>query len=163
MSLLQTISQSAAGAGLPFLVIGGYAVMAHGFVRATDDLDLLVQGCRREQWRQLLEGMGMRVLREASAFMQFDPPPSGRMQADAKPACAEGAGFGVVSLLHLIALKCHALHHTKHLRRLKDMEGVIQLITLNGLRLNDPQVRTIILKHGSQQLYERLQQACVPE
>jgi len=152
--------------------------MAHGFVRATDDLDLLVQGCRREQWRQLLEGMGMRVLREASAFMQFDPPPSGRMpvdlmfvseevfermQADAKPACAEGAGFGVVSLLHLIALKCHALHHTKRLRRLKDMEDVIQLITLNGLRLNDPQVRTIILKPGSQQLYERLQQACVPE
>jgi len=39
VNVFQTITQKAAEAGLPFLVIGGYAVMAHGFVRATDDLD----------------------------------------------------------------------------------------------------------------------------
>ncbi len=55
------------------------------------------------------------------------------------------------------------MQHTTGRRGLKDMEDVIQLITLNGLNLKDPELRAIILRHGSQQLYERLQQACAPE
>ncbi|MEI7940019.1 MAG: hypothetical protein WCK27_25320 [Verrucomicrobiota bacterium] len=82
MSVFQTISQKAGEAGLPFLIIGGYAVMAHGFVRATDDIDLLVQGGRRDQWRRLLEGLGMKMYREAPAFIQFDPPPDGGLPVD---------------------------------------------------------------------------------
>lgn len=178
MSLLQTISHQAGQAGLPFLVIGGYAVMAHGFVRATDDLDLLVQSARRDQWRQFLKGLGMEVFREAPAFMQFNPPPGARipvdlmfvaeevfqrMRADARPAEVEGAALGVVSLLHLIALKCHAIRHANRLRGIKDLEDLIQLIALNGLNLNEPELRSIILKHGTQRLYERLQHACASE
>ncbi|MGD0262475.1 MAG: hypothetical protein ABSD29_22150 [Verrucomicrobiota bacterium] len=178
MSVLRTISQKASEAGLPLLLIGGYAVMAHGFVRATDDLDLLVQGSRRDQWRRLLEGLGMSVYRETPAFMQFNPPPGAglpvdlmfvadevfeRMRADAEQASVEEVSFGIVSLLHLIALKCHAIQHGKPLRRLKDTEDLIQLITLNGLNLNEPELRATILKHGNQELYEKLQHACAPE
>ena len=178
MSVFQAISQKASEAGLPFLVIGGYAVMAHGFVRATDDLDLLVQSSRRDQWRQLLAGLGMKVYREAPAFMQFDPPPGGRlpvdlmlvtevvfeqMRAGAGPASVAGVSFGVVSLLHLIALKCHAIQYGKQLRCLKDTEDLIQLIRINYLDLNEPELRTTILKHGNQELYEKLQHACASE
>jgi hypothetical protein len=178
MSVFRTISQKAGEAGLPLLLIGGYAVMAHGFVRATDDLDLLVQGSRRDQWRRLLEGLGMSVFREMPAFMQFNPPPGTglsvdlmfvadevfeRMQADAEQASVEDVSLGIVSLLHLIALKCHAVQHGKPLRRVKDTEDLIQLITLNGLSLNEPELRTTILKHGNLELYEKLQHACAPE
>ena len=38
-----------------------------------------------------------------------------RMRAEAEPASVEGVSFGVVSLLHLIALKCHAIRHGKPL------------------------------------------------
>jgi hypothetical protein len=178
VSVLRTISQKAGEAGLPLLLIGGYAVMAHGFVRATDDLDLLVQGSRREQWRGLLEGLGMSVYRETPAFMQFNPPPGAplpvdlmfvadevfeRMQAAAEQASVEDLSLGIVSLFHLIALKCHAIQHGKPLRRLKDTEDLIQLITLNGLNLNEPELRATVLKHGNQELYEKLQHACAPE
>jgi hypothetical protein len=178
VSVLRTISQRAGEAGLPLLLIGGYAVMAHGFVRATDDLDLLVQGSRRDQWRRLLEGLGMSVFRETPAFMQFNPPPEARlpvdlmfvadevferMQADAEQASVEDVSLGIVSLLHLIALKCHAIQHGKPLRRVKDTEDLIQLITLNGLNLNESELRAIVLKHGNQELYEKLQHACAPE
>jgi hypothetical protein len=178
VSAFQTIARKAGEAGLPFLVIGAYAVMAHGFVRATDDLDLLVQSTRRDQWRRLLEGLGMKVFREAPVFMQFDPPPGGRlpvdlmlvaeevferMRTEAKPASVEGVSFGVVSLLHLIALKCHAVKHGKPLRRLKDTEDLIQLIVINGLDLNEPELRATILKHGDQELYEKLQHAAASE
>ncbi len=178
MSVLRDISQKAGEAGLPLLLIGGYAVMAHGFVRATDDLDLLVQRSRRDQWRQLLEGLGMSVYREMPAFMQFNPAPGAglpvdlmfvadevfeRMQADAEQAVVEGVSLGIVSLLHLIALKCHAIQHGQSRRCVKDTEDLIQLITLNGLNLNEPELRATILKHGNQELYEKLQHACAPE
>jgi hypothetical protein len=178
VSVFQAITGKASEAGLPFLVIGGYAVMAHGFVRATDDLDLLVQSSRRNPWRQLLEGLGMSVYREAPAFMQFNPPEAAglpvdlmlvtdevfeRMRANAKRAEAEDVSFGIVSLLHLIALKCHAIHHGKARRCLKDTEDLIQLIGINCLDLNEPELRATILKHGNQELYEKLQHACASE
>ena len=178
MNVFQTITQKAAEAGLPFLVIGGYAVMAHGFVRATDDLDLLVQRTRRDHWRRLLEGLGMTVYREAPAFTQFNPPPGARlpvdlmfvadggfeqMRASAEPANVGGVSFGVVSLLHLIALKCHAIQHGKSLRRVKDTDDLIQLIIINGLDLNGPELRATVLKHGDHELYEKLRRACASE
>jgi hypothetical protein len=178
VSVLRDISQKAGEAGLPLLLIGGYAVMAHGFVRATDDLDLLVQGKRRDHWRQLLEGLGMTVYREMPAFMQFNPAPGARlpvdlmfvadevferMRADAEQAVVEDVSLGIVSLLHLIALKCHAIQHGQLRRCVKDTEDLIQLITLNGLNLNEPELRATILKHGNQELYEKLQHACAPE
>jgi hypothetical protein len=174
----QTITQKAAEGGLPFLVIGGYAVMAHGFVRATDDLDLLVQGSRRGHWRRLLEGLGMTVYREAPAFTQFNAPPGARLPVDlmfvadgifeqmrtsAEPASVGGVAFGVVSLLHLIALKCHAIKHGKSLRRIKDTDDLIQLIIINGLDLNERELRATILKHGDQELYEKLRRARASE
>jgi hypothetical protein len=82
------------------------------------------------------------------------------MRVLAKPAAVEGVSFGVVSLLHLIALKCHAIQHGKPLRRLKDTDDLIHLITINGLDLNETAFRTTILKHGTQELYEKLQHAC---
>jgi hypothetical protein len=178
VSLIQTIAQKAAEAGLPFLVIGGYAVMAHGFVRATDDLDLLVQRSREDQWLQLMKGLGMMVYREAPAFTQFNPPPDAKlpvdlmfvadqvfeqMLAEAEPASVGGVSFGVVSLLHLIALKCHAIRHGKPTRRVKDTEDLIQLAIINHLDLNEPGLRATILKHGDQEIYEKLKRACAFE
>jgi hypothetical protein len=82
VNVFHTIAQEAGEAGLPFLVIGGYAVMAHGFVRSTDDLDLMVESGRRDQWRRFLEGMGMEVYREAPVFLQFNPPPGDWLPVD---------------------------------------------------------------------------------
>ena len=152
--------------------------MAHGFVRATDDLDLLVQRSRRDHWRELLEGPDMRVYREAPAFTQFDSPPGDRlpvdlmfvaddvfdlMRASAEPAIVGGLAFGVVSLLHLIALKCHAIRYGKEVRRIKDTEDLIQLAIINHLDLNEPELRATILKHGDQELYEKLRRASASE
>jgi hypothetical protein len=118
------------------------------------------------------------VYRERPAFMQFNPAPGARlpvdlmfiadevferMRADAEQETVEGVSIGVVSLLHLIALKCHAIQHGKPLRRIKDTEDLIQLIKLNGLNLIEPELRATILKHGNQELYDKLQHACASE
>lgn len=153
MRVFRVISEKASEARLPFLIIGGYAVMAHGFVRSTDDLDLLVRRSQRPDWRRLLESLGRRVFREAPTFLQFNPPPGGRlpvdlmfvadevferMQASAGPTKFGDVSIGVVSLLQRIALKCHALQHGKALRRLKDTDDLIHLIKINALDLQEP-------------------------
>lgn len=117
----------------------------------------------------------MTLHREASAFLQFNPPPDSqfpvdmmfvadevfeRMRACAGQSSVAGVSFGVVSLLHLIALKCHAIQHGQPLRRIKDTEDLIQLIGINGLDLNEPELRATILKHGNNELYEKLRRAC---
>jgi len=172
---IQTISRKAGEAGIPFLVIGGFAVHAHGHVRTTDDLDLIVSGGHRVRWSQLLDGIGMVVGNDAATFLQFDPKDEAGMKVDlmfvsenvfeqlnqsAIEATIEGVQVKVVSLLHLIALKCHSLQNSKALRRLKDMDDLIQLILVNRLDLNEPELRATILKHGSAETYEKLRYAC---
>jgi hypothetical protein len=66
----------------------------------------------------------------------------------------EGTRVRVVSLLHLIALKCHALQHSKSIRRLKDMDDLIQLILINQLDLKEPGLQATILKHGNPEIYD---------
>lgn len=175
---IREIAKRAGDAGIPFLVIGGYAVFAHGYVRATDDLDLIVQRGSRAQLGKLLGDMGMTVKNDAANFAQFDPRDEGGMDVDlmfvseavfgrleqaAIKATLEGTPVRVVSLLHLIALKCHALQHSKSLRRLKDMDDLVQLILINRLDLDEPELRATIIKHGTAELYEKLRQACSNE
>ena len=178
MNVFQTITNKAAEARLHFLVIGGYAVMAHGFVRSTEDLDLLVRKSQRARWQTLLEGAEMTVHHDGGTFLQFNAPPWGklpvdlmfvpdevfdRMQVKADKTKFEGQEVGVVSLLQLIALKCHAVRNTKGLRILKDTDDLIHLIQNNGLDLQEPELRATILTHGNQELYDKLQRACAPD
>jgi predicted nucleotidyltransferase len=175
---IREIAKRASAAGIPFLVIGGSAVFAHGYVRATDDLDLIVQRGRRAQLGKMLGDLGMTVKNDAANFVQFDPQDEGGMDVDlmfvsedvfgrleqaAIKATVEGTQVRVVSLLHLIALKCHALQHSKSLRRLKDMDDLVQLVLINRLDLNEPELRAIIQKHGNTEIYEKLQHACADE
>lgn len=175
---LREIANRAGDAGIPFLVIGGYAVFAHGYVRATDDLDLIVQRGSRAQFNKLLGDLGMTVKNDAANFVQFDPRDESGMEVDlmfvsedvfarmeqaAVEATVEGTQVRVVSLLHLIALKCHALQHSKSLRRLKDMDDLVQLILINRLDLNEPELRATILRHGNAETYEKLRQVCANE
>jgi hypothetical protein len=162
---------------IPLLLIGGYAVLAHGYVRATDDLDLIASHGQRERWSKLLVGFGMTIKNDAATFLQFDPPDKSSMAVDLmfvseevfvklEQNAVETEIEGVrvrVALLHLIALKCHAFEHSKSIRRLKDIDDLIQLILINKLNLNDPELRATIVKHGSLETYEKLRHACVED
>jgi len=46
---------------------------------------------------------------------------------------------------------------------LKDTDDLIHLIQLNAVDLQAPAIRDIILKHGTEDLYKKLQRACAPE
>jgi hypothetical protein len=123
---------------------------------------------------QLLGDLGMSAKHPAANFVHFDSKDETGMDVDlmfvsedvfsqldraAIEARVESVAVRMVSLRHLIALKCHALQHSKSILRLKDMDDLIQLILINRLDLNEPELRGIILKHGNLELYEKLRHA----
>ena len=83
-----------------------------------------------------------------------------RAEAVAAPSCVPGVW--VVSLLHLLALKCHAVKHGHSGRIVKDAEDVIQLIQKNGLNPEADALRDVFQKHGTPEFYEKVKRACRP-
>ena len=61
MSLFRQLNEAAARHGLRFLVIGGHAVIEHGYQRGTEDADILVCKDDRERWRQIVQQLGYKL------------------------------------------------------------------------------------------------------
>ena len=156
MNPLATIAARAGDNLLHFLVAGGHAVIAHGYARATFGFDLIIPREEREKWTCVLGRADFSLFQEGPTFLQFNPPgPEDlplnlmlvsnatfeKLEADAAPAASSDVGAKVVSLRHLLALKCHAIKHGHPGRIVKDADDVISLVQANGLEMNGPGIR----------------------
>ena len=175
MNTLGTIIELAGERGLGFVLAGGHAVIAHGHPRNTFDLDLIIRRVDRTPWEELARSVGYTFHREGPTFLQFNPPSRdilpldlmlvgedtfAKLAADAVPAPASATGAKVVSLRHLLALKCHAIKHGHQGRIVKDADDVIRLVLANHLDLDEPGIRDLLLKHGTTELYEKVRRLC---
>lgn len=153
---------------LPFLIIGGYAVGAHGHTRATFDVDFLVRSAERDGWFARLSAAGLKLFAQTKAFAQFSQASAGdgldlmfvdeatfdRMWQAAEMRDFGGAQARIPCLDHLLALKLHALKQSLAHRTAKDAEDVEILVRRNGLNLHDPRYQELFLKHGTRELYD---------
>lgn len=85
-----------------------------------------------------------------------------KLRADAVAAPSSLRGVWVVSLLHLLALKCHAVKHGHPGRIVKDAEDVIQLIQNNRIDPEAQNIRELFQKHGTEEFYQKVKNACRP-
>jgi predicted nucleotidyltransferase len=175
MSFFATLNQETRRRNLAFLVIGGLAVNLHGCSRDTADLDLLVLREAREAWIELLTGLGYTLSHDGGPFLQFDPPKAGAWPVDLMLVNATtfsamatsaletdiyGERMRIPSLEHLIALKLHALKHSHLGRFLKDFMDVQELVRVNGLKVRSESFKSLVLKYGTVELYEKIVHAC---
>jgi len=157
---------------------GGHAVITHGFPRSTFDLDLIVRRADQGKWLQVSRELGYVFHREGPTFLQFAAPDAAsfpldlmlvsddtfsKLWAEAVPAPSSAPGVRVVSLVHLLALKCHAVKHGHRGRIVKDADDVIHLIQNNRLDPDSQLVREVFSKHGTKEFYEKVRQACRQE
>jgi len=77
MELADFIQPGCKEPALRFLVIGGYAVAAHGHTRATFDVDFLVRRAEREAWTARIAAAGLKLFGESNVFAQFSQPQGG--------------------------------------------------------------------------------------
>ena len=168
MNLPQIIQLSQRPTPLGYLIIGGYAVAAHGFTRPTFDVDFLVRREDLEMWKVRLAEAGLALVSERSAFAQFSLPDSNegldlmlvdsqtfeRMRTSAITVDFDGTAGQVVGLDHLLILKLHVLRQALPHRTNRDAEDVEVLLRRHGISLDSEHYRQIFLSYGSKEIYE---------
>lgn len=120
-----------------------------------------------------MQELGQKKISETFTFLQFegmevDMMPVDLMLANATtfekfvaesvPVQKERA-IRMISLDHLVALKCHAIKFGHAGRVEKDVDDLIGLGKINKLNWNEEGWRELILKHGTKEIYEKLQRS----
>jgi len=153
---------------LPYLVIGGYAVAAHGYSRLTFDVDILVRRVDKQVWHERCLNIGLRCIGQSNSFSQYDGTDKrldlmfvddqsfNKMNADCITQDYDQIHTKVVGLDHLIALKLHALKNAPEHRVSKDFNDIEMLAKHHRLQLKSEHYRGFFLKYGTDQIYETL-------
>jgi hypothetical protein len=135
--------------GIPYAIAGGMALGAHGYVRATVDVDILLTQEGLERVHKELEGLGYvppftgsKNLRDVSSSVRVEFLVAGQYPGDGKPkpvafpdpatSAVEIDGVKYLRLDKLIELKL-ASGMTGGVNRMKDLVDVVELIKLLNL------------------------------
>ena len=146
---LENLKDRLTRAGIDYAVIGGMALTIHGYVRATQDVDLLMTAEGLEAFRSSLVGRGFvpaftgatKMFKDAATGVPVEIITSGEFPGDGKPksvsfpdpalAAVELDGIRVVRLTTLVELKLSSGLTAPD--RLKDLADVQELIRTLGL------------------------------
>jgi Nucleotidyl transferase AbiEii toxin, Type IV TA system len=171
MNIFEILNQKSRELELPFLVIGGHAVIAHGYERQTADLDLLVRGADRAAWKIFMTGLGYKLYHGQDTFAQFTPPDLetwpvdlmfvneqtfSKMNAAGREIKMEGMAVRVASVENLLALKLHALAYTHTRRELKDLLDVVNLIEANSIDINGEMFKQLCERYGNERIRDKI-------
>ncbi len=171
MNIFERLDGLARNAGLSYLVIGGYAVNAHGYSRLTNDLDMLISRDQATPWKDSLGGAGFVIDHDGGNFLQLASQESHAPLLDimlvseetfSKMKDASGVAqvgdlrFPVPSLDHLLGLKLHALKHGPPHRGFKDFMDVLYLVEVNGIDPRSEHFRVLCEKYGNERIYEQI-------
>ena len=161
--------------GIDYMVIGAVALLAHGYPRFTEDIDLVLTPEGLEAFHRELVGLGYipafqgakKRLRSTRHGVTIKVMTTGEYPGDGKPkpvsipepstASTEIDGIQVVTFAKLIELKLASGMTAPH--RLKDLADVQELIKIRGLEPEfaeqlDPYVRGKFLE-----LYDTIKQS----
>jgi predicted nucleotidyltransferase len=146
-------------AGVRFALIGGLALALHKVVRATQDVDLLVDADKADEIKMRLSKLGYRRLHHSADaanyargderldFLYAHRPAAQRLLADAVELNTALGNLRVVSAEGLIGFKLQALVNDP--QRTQDLEDIRALLRNNRATLDMEQVR------GYFRLFER--------
>ena len=148
-------------AGIDYAIAGALSLGVHGFVRATEDVDLIVTRDGLEQFKARWLGRGYlnlraggKSIRDTVHNVKIDFLIAGDFPGDGKskpvaipepgPASVAGEKYRVISLPTLIELKLASGMTAPH--RMQDLTDVLRLVHLNQLPATyaaqlDPYVR----------------------
>ncbi|MDB6015733.1 MAG: hypothetical protein JWR19_222 [Pedosphaera sp.] len=171
MEILDILKRASLQSDKRFLVIGGYAVNAHGYSRQTVDLDIMIEKSQADFWKKLLLDQGYSIFGERDAFVQFTAPKPEQppidfmlvneqtfagMHAEAVEGSLGGITVKHPSLRHLIALKLHVLKQELPHRHIRDLYDVMELLRINKVDTTSQDFKQFCEKYGNSTLYESL-------
>lgn len=148
---LRELDRTLRDAGVRYMLIGGFAVNIHGYVRATHDLDVMILADDVDSSHAALIALGYTALDQRADLACYfrgserldvlyaRRPISRRLLAQAPEVDIGNLPIPTISAEGLLGLKIQAFHDDP--RRIRDLTDMIELIKLNRRRLNLDEVR----------------------
>lgn len=170
-NVFEIIATAARKGDVRLLLIGGFAVNAYHYARNTKDIDFLTTD---EGYRKLSETFSAagyeesvrtdvfakRVSKDSEAmpvdFLFVDPKTFEVIWRDSKDINILGQKLRIPSLMHLVALKLHAVKRGSKDRSWKDIPDILNLIVANGVDVGSSEFKEICLKYGPDGIYLEL-------
>ena len=163
MPIYATVFEALEGDDIPFLVIGGHAVVLQGHQRNTFDLDLLISELSLPATKSVLERLRYTPYFESGAFLQLTPvtglPPLDLMIVDettftrlshfTEARVFDGRTIRIPDPKRLVAMKLHALNAASRLDREKDWNDIVGVIRVTNLSIEDREFQEIVQQYGS--------------
>jgi hypothetical protein len=145
---LQKITKRLEQLGVPYAVVGGLAIAAHGFKRMTDDVDVLVDPAGLKIVHEALEGLGYvapfagsKQLRDTETSVRIEFLVTGQYPGDGKPkpvafpdprdVAVEIDGIRYLNLPALLELKlASGMTNSGRFKDLGDVQEMIKALKL---------------------------------
>jgi len=151
-------------AGIRYMLIGGFAVAIHGYVRATHDLDVMILANDTDALHEVLLAKGYTAIdrrADLACYYRRDErldvlyarrPISQSLLARAECVEISGLRIPAISVEGLLGLKIQAFHDDP--RRTKDLTDMVELIKVNRASLNIEEVRTYFKLFDSESILD---------
>lgn len=172
-NIFKLIAETAEKAGIRLILIGGFAVNAYDFARNTRDIDFLITDEDYQKLSKVLSLSGYeesvrtsvfakQLLKNTDAmpvdFLFVDLKTFDSMWHSGKDTTLSGRKFRMPSLLHLIALKLHAIKKGSKDRAWKDLPDIINLIKANRIDISASDFEDICLKYGPDGILQKIRE-----
>jgi hypothetical protein len=156
---------------LPFLLVGGNAVIMFGSLRNTTDIDLLVPDSSRSHWLDLMRDLSFRFFHGTHSFAQFEPTEAGFVAVDLMfvdqdtwqqlldSSVEHRIGDIPVRLPkpeNLIAMKLHAASSPTRGKPEVDWEDIREIFRGCKIDPADPKVREMVSRYGGEEALRRI-------
>ena len=155
--------------GYRHALIGAVALAAHGLLRTTQDLDLIVESSAQPDLLQFLESRGYETLHRSSGYSNHSHPDpawgrvdfvyvQGETSDRLFSSCSRLRGPGDVEIPvprpeHLAALKVVSMKNNPS-RELQDLADIRYLLTLTGV--DRIEVRGYFERHGLESRFDEI-------
>jgi hypothetical protein len=156
--------------GIPYAVIGGFALQAYGIVRATQDIDFIIPAKHQDDTVAVLTELGFSTLHRSAGYSNHVRPgavPVARvdcvyvkgptaqelMGAAKKTLRLGAAALPVVAPAHLVALKVFAFKCNPD-RRLQELADIRRLMHVGAVARDE--VRELFERYGQMDAFTEL-------
>jgi predicted nucleotidyltransferase len=155
----------------PFLIVGGHALAAHGVVRQTLDIDILIAAEDEDAFATGLKAGNYVLTARTENFARYiaklpdlpgidilfvDGPTFLKLEEGAVLLRRGDHEFRVPGLPQLIALKLHAIRN-QPLREARDLGDIAELLRLNPGRVSAAELEELCKKFGPAGIGRKLQ------